>query len=228
MLRTTIYVAATLALAATIVFAAEFSDKDNTFRISAPNGWTAEKDPTEEVAVSIDSPRIEDTGGNCGVLATAENSSKMLSQDDVDQILAKEINEKFWQDIIAPGDGVVSSKLEQSGEKSRKGRRVFYAKATTNAVVDNISISLTQLMELQAVPGRIFVVSCSALTEGFAQESADFEAILSSFEPRPFLTVSAGRPQGFAPRGIAPAAAHASAFALRIGAAHAKARHRRR
>jgi hypothetical protein len=62
---------------------------------------------------------------------------------------------------------------------------VFYAKITSTVVGRDGKLSLTQRMEVQGIPGRLYVVTCSALSKGYDREAADFDAILESFEPIP-------------------------------------------
>lgn len=172
---------AAMAVAATASHAADLSDAANTFRVTVPDGWVAEP-PAIQVSLAVTSPRKPETGGNCTIVTGSDKTSKATSQAEFDDFLATQVNEPFWRTVASSINGVRSGTVEAGG-KTRRGRMVFFAKLTTTIATSDGTLSLTQLMDVQGIPGRLYVVTCTALTKGFDREAADFEAIMTSFEP---------------------------------------------
>lgn len=184
MLRLTAYVA-TLAVAAATAFAADLSDTSNTFHLKAPDGWNVEP-PSVQLALALTSPRKAETGGNCTIVTATDGTSKTTSQAEFDDFLATQINEGFWKAVIGGTGGLQSASVE-GGAKQRRGRQVFYAKVTSTFATADGPLAVTQRMDVQGIPGRLFVVTCTARKSGFDREAADFETILESLEPQPFV-----------------------------------------
>lgn len=193
MLRIAACALATLA-AATIAVAADLTDAANTFHVKIPNGWNAEP-PSIQLSLAVTSPRRPETGGNC-TFVTGSDESKSMSQTEFDDFLATQVNEGFWRTVASSISGVREGTVDGGG-KTRNGRMVFYAKITSKVVGRDGTFSLTQRMEVQGVPGRLYVVTCSALSGGYDREAADFDAILESFEP--VLSGTPGRRQTLGP-----------------------------
>lgn len=215
MLRTTACVLATLAVAATIASAAELSDAANTFRLRAPDGWTAEP-PSIQLSLAVTSPRKPATGGNCTIV-TGSDESQSMSQAEFDDFLATQVNEGFWRTVAFSIAGVRSGTVEGGG-KSRRGRMVYFAKLTSTVATSDGTLSLTQLMEVQGIPGRLYVVTCTALTTGFDRDAADFEAIMTSFEPVPSASAPPARRQALGVSVMPAASAALAAGTLRATA----------
>lgn len=231
MLRTLSCALATVILAATFALAGEITDVDNTFRFTVPEGWTKEAPPIPTLALVVVSPRRPETGGNCNVVAAPDETTKSMSQSELESLVSGQINEKFWKDAIGGVEGAKSTTIDKWGDKTQRGRKVFYVKATSDYVIAGHALTVTQVMDLHAIPGRTYAVTCTALADGFAREASDFESIMASFEPTPELTVAAVRgraPSSIASAGRGPVIAHAAAKvaseALEAGFERARAR----
>jgi len=228
MLRTAIYVFAALTLVAASALAAEITDVNNTFRFTVPEGWTQEPPPMPALTVVVVSPRRPETGGNCNVVAGQDEATKSMSQSEVEAQAAAQINEEFWKGGISAVRGVKSTTIEKWGDKTQRGRKVFYMKATTDFAIGDVAFIVTQVIDLHPLPGRTYVVTCTARAEGFAREESDFESIMASFEPTPEMTVAAvrdrtpvtsviGRSQAMARNAATLAADSVNAGAARAG-----------
>ena len=173
--------------------AAELSDTGRRFVLTTPDGWTNEATPGEPVALVIASPRVAETRGNCNVVVTP-NSLGGRSQSEVDKIADEAVNnEAFWKSVMATVTMFKSSKVETFGARDQNGRKVFFAKVTSDAVVGNVSATVTQVQDMHPTPGTTFGLTCTALAQTFALETADFDAIRYSFKPDLGLTVAWNR-----------------------------------
>jgi hypothetical protein len=222
---------AALALTATAATAAEYTDANNTFRLKMPDDWTTERPPIETVAVVIVSPRRVETGGNCNVVLAPVEATKSMSQAEIEADLSGQFNEEYWKAEFRGAGGFKSTTIEKHGERMQHGRKVFFVKATSEFVAGDITLFITQLVDYHAIPGRVYAVSCTVRQTGFEREVADFEMIMTSFEPIPYMTVAAGRtsaPSRVAGPSRAPAIVQAvtktSSDALEVGAARSAVR----
>lgn len=188
MLRTLTGALVALALAATAM-AGEFNDKKLRFRMSVPEGWTNGPLPVEEMAANLGSPRVLVTGGNCNVGALA-NGAQSLSQEQLEQAVSGQFTEAFWKAAFAGIKLYKTTTIDKFGDRQQRGRKVFFVKTTSTAEVEGMQLSVTQAMDVHVTPGFTFTVTCSALTEAFEAEAADFDTIMLSFEPTPQLTVA--------------------------------------
>jgi len=91
---------------------------------------------------------------------------------------------------------IKSTTIDNWGERTQRGRKVFFVKATSEVEVPGVSLVVTQLLDLHPTPGTVFAVTCTALAAGFAREEKDFETVMTSFEPLPDMTVAAFRAPG--------------------------------
>lgn len=172
--------------------AGEFSDINNRFKLTAPEGWGTETAPDPMIAVSLASPRKAETGGNCNVIVTANHLTGQ-TQAQIDQALSAEITEQFWKETLGQVKFFKSTKIDNWGTRDQGGHKVFFVQATSDVEVGGNSLSVTQVQNLHTLPGQTFLVTCTARAAFFTTESNDFDTILASFEPRSDMTVAAMR-----------------------------------
>lgn len=225
MFRTTACAIAALALTGTAAMGGEYTDANSTFRFTKPDSWTTETPPIDRVAVVVVSPRRVETGGNCNIVVVPVEETKSKTQAEIEAELSGQFNEEAWTAGLKSVKGFKSTKIETLGDRTQHGRKVFYVKATSEFVVGNATIAVTQLQDFHAIPGRVYVVTCTARATAFETEATDFEMIMTSFEPIPYMTVAAGRtsaPSSIARPSRAPAViqavAEASSYSLEAGA----------
>lgn len=221
---TTCAVAAFMVMAATAA-ARDIVDPNNTFRLSTPDGWTSETPPTPMVAVVVVSPRRPETAGNCNVISAPDETTKKLSQAEAEAMFDGKINGEFWKASLAAAPGFKSVTIDKWGDKTQRGRKVFYMRSTSDVAIGDRALTVTQLADFHVVPGRIYLVTCTALAQAVAREDADFASIMESLEPIPDILVSSLRPRGPMPfaANVRPAAL-AAREALNLGAWRASRR----
>lgn len=204
----------------------EISDTEKGYRFTLPDNWESQKNPIVGIAISVRSPDRKETGGNCNVVAVEDEATKELTQSELDARLSTEITEEFWKAMLANVKGLKSTKIDKSGNRDQRGRKVFFLKATSEYAAGEKSLVATQLIDVHAVPGRGYMVTCTALAEQFDREASNFDAIMTSFEPLPqtFLTVRAPLPWVVTRAGHARALAQAASQSVDSGAFVAKAR----
>jgi hypothetical protein len=219
MLRSSVFAVVAVALAVPAV-AREFSDTDRRFRLVAPDGWTTEGPAPQPIALVIASPRKPETRGNCNVAVNPSGMSGKSQAQVNDEADAALNNEAFWKATLASVAFFKSSTIEKWGAREHEGRKIFFVKATSQAEASGQAFTITQVMDLHPTPDTLFGVTCTSLAAGFDREAADFDAIMTSFEPSPGLTV-AFRAMPFNPlaaRNSAARAGHVTAVtgALRV------------
>lgn len=162
-----------------------YVDTENKFELTLPDaGWTTEKGGDSETKVVMNSPRKDQTGGNCRVLAGADATTAKSSQADVDKMLKSEINEGFWKSVFAGGAGGMPYTIEKWGTEQRPAHTVYFAVALLDVEAEDKSIVKVKAKQILLwVPGRFNWVNCSARADSWATEEQPFEAIFSSFRP---------------------------------------------
>lgn len=195
MLRTIVVMLSVFVLAQTPALAREIADADNAFRVTVPDNWSQIPSPSSAVALVVASPRVAETGGNCNVALTLDATSRGKTQAEVDAEASTQINDQFWLAVLGSTRLFKSTTIDSSGDRMQRGRKVFTVKATSELA--SAPAKITQLLNMHPMPGQVFVTSCTARTEKFALEEADFDAILSSFDPSAELTVSLPHPGSF-------------------------------
>lgn len=189
MFRITAGAVAALILA-TSSFAGEVTDKEGTYRLTAPEGWTSVEAPFQGISLVIISPRRDQTGGNCNIIVIPTPATRSMSQAEVEAEFGAQLNEQFWRESIDQ-EGLKLISLDQWGDKKQRGRKVFFAKVTTEAAPEGVARLFKQEQNLHVIPGRAYAVTCTAYAEGHTAEVADFDSILASFEPLLDMTVAA-------------------------------------
>lgn len=192
MLRTLVIVVGIFLFGEMTASAREIVDANNSFRVTVPDDWTQMASPPSSVALVVVSPRAAQTGGNCNVSVTMDAASKGKTQAEIDASASAEVNDQFWLAVLGATGLFKSTTIDSSGERTHRGRKVFHVKATSEMA--NVPAKITQLLSMHPLPGQIFVASCTALAEKFADEEAVFDAILASFDPSAEATVSLPRP----------------------------------
>jgi hypothetical protein len=189
MVRVIICMFAALLLAGLPAQAGDFTDKNNTFRLTVPEGWTVQT-PPPQLAVVVTSPRVADTGGNCNALTGAEEGTRTMSQAEVEADVGKHITPEFWKTSIMANKMFKSTTVEASGDKVQRGRKVFFVKTRSDVELNGVAFKVVQLANLHVIPGRFYLSTCTVEAVALDQESADFETVLTSFEPIPEATVA--------------------------------------
>lgn len=192
MLRSLAVFFGALALCQIAVSAREIVDANNSFRVSVPDDWTQMAPASSAAALVVVSPRASQTGGNCNVSVTVDPTSKGKTQAEIDASASAEVNDQFWLAVLGATRLFKSTTIDSYGERMHRGRKMFHAKATSEMA--NVPAKITQVFNMHPLPGQVFVASCTALAQKFADEEADFNAILASFDPSAELTVSLPRP----------------------------------
>lgn len=180
-----------IAALSTSAAADEYSDTAKTYRFDMPDGWQTTLEP--EVNLMILSPRNEQTGGNCNLIINDSEETKALTQAELDAVGAVTFTEPFWRSALE-GAGLRNIKVEKVGARKQKSRNVFFVRQTSDVTVNNADITITQLQDVHLIPGRAFVLTCTALAAEVAQEEANFATIMTSFEPTAEVPTAMLRP----------------------------------
>ena len=174
----------------------DYSDTEHNFRITVPNGWPSEKNPTEDIRLIMGSAKREQTGGTCNVVTEANPGSKTMSQEQIDAALDTEVNDAAWLDMFKSVIFLDNIVIEKSGSERRHGRKAFYVLVTFETTVPGMPLRHVKAKQyMHAIPGEIFFVTCSASQDTYAQEEDDFKTVFDSFAPLAD-TVAAAEPSG--------------------------------
>jgi hypothetical protein len=176
---------AAAAMSSAVLAGPAYVDAENKFELALPDtGWTTEKGADTDTKVVMNSPRKDQTGGNCRVLAGADTSTLKSTQADVDKMLKTEINEAFWKSVFAGGANGKPYTIEKWGTEQRAAHIVYFAIAQLSVEAEDKSIVQVRAKQILLwVPGRFNWVNCSARADGWSAEEQAFEAIFSSFRP---------------------------------------------
>lgn len=193
----------TFALLSTIVAAggalagSDYSDPTNNFRLTVPDGWTPAMPPSPVIKFVMRSPRFSDTKGNCNVIYHQMEETKGLSQSDIDDQLSATVDDEFWKSGLKTGRYIDDATVVTSGVKMRNGHKAFFVVANLNATVPDVgAIKAKNQQMLQARPGEIFLVTCTASDTGYATEESDFNIVFDSFAPLSDTPVASAAPNG--------------------------------
>lgn len=167
---------------ATPAIAGEYVDTDNTFRFTMPDGWTQQPVAIPQLKVTVVSPRVEETGGNCNVVVTPNENLKTARQAELDEAAASIFNDDFWRSVLQAAQ-FENIKIEKSGARDQGGRKVFFVRATSVGKVAGNDLHVAQWQDAHLVPGALYVVTCTSLAEAISREKADFTTLMTSFEP---------------------------------------------
>lgn len=195
--------------------AGEFSDRNNTFRLTAPDGWATEPPSIPTLSLAIASPRKPETGGNCNVVVAPVDATRSISQTEAEAQFFAQLKESDWKTAVAAIRGHKSSTIETWEERTHRGRKALHIKSTSTFGIDGDELTITQVQDFHPIPGRLYAVTCTALAAGFEQEANDFAAIMASFEPLPDMTVGAVRMSPRASPGDRFPVAHAAIAVIR-------------
>ena len=162
-----------------------YVDAENKFEFALPDGgWTTEKGADADTKVVMNSPRKDQTGGNCRVLAGLDATTAKSTQADIDKMLKAEITEAFWKNVFEGGAGGKPFTLEKWGTEQRASQTVYFAVAQLSVEAEDKSIVQVKSKQILFwVPGRFNWINCSARADSWASEEQSFETIFSSFRP---------------------------------------------
>lgn len=222
MIRTLVCTAVAAAMLIAPAMSGEIADTESGFRFTIPDDWQSLKRPVQGIAIIVAAPVQSEIGGsNCNVLTIEDEATKSMSQGEIETRLSAEINEEFWKTSIGTAEGLKSTKVEKWGDRTQRGRKVFYLKATNVFERSGTTLTVTQLMDMHVIPGRDYFMTCTALATQFDKVASTFETIMASFEPVPeaFLTVRAPSPWVVTRAGHGRALAAASSQSIKAGVA---------
>lgn len=176
-------------IAATAAEPKLYRDMDGRFIVNVPEGWTATVPAAgseSEIALMMASSVDEKVkGGACFVAVKQMSNTREASQADLDEAFGEVMNDKFWKSVFA-ASGIKDAKIETSGNRMQKGRKVFYVVATVTAQEAGTAAELaTGRQEVHPVPGSLQFVQCVAAKGIYKQMEPAFNAIFASFEPKP-------------------------------------------
>ena len=176
--------ASALALASTPGAAENYSDAANNFRTTIPEGWSQAEPALQAIKLKIFSPRVETTRGLCTVLVLPVPETRGASQADVDADADKTVDENFWLTGMKHVKNVEDATVDSHGVRMVNGHKAYVANGTMTGNVPNVGSVKAKIQQmLEAIPGQVFIVTCAAWESGFAQEEADINVVMNSFEP---------------------------------------------
>jgi hypothetical protein len=183
--RCAVLAVAAAALSSAALAGPAYVDAENKFELTLPDaGWTTEKGGDTDTKVIMNSPRKDQTGGNCRVLAGADATTTKSTQADVDKMLKTEINEAFWKSVFAGGADGKPYTIEKWGTEQRAAQIVYFAIAQLDVEAEDKSIVKVRAKQILIwVPGRFNWLNCSARADNWTIEEQAFEAIFASFRP---------------------------------------------
>jgi len=192
MVRVAFSVLSLLLLGSIAATAAEpklYRDIDGRFIVNVPVGWTTTTPAAgsdSEIALMMSSSADEKVkGGACFVAVKQMTNTRDASQSDLDDAFGEVMTDKFWQSVFA-ASGIKDAKIETSGNRMQKGRKVFYVVATVTTQETGTPPELaTGWQEVHPVPGSLQFVQCVATKGIYKQMEPAFNAIFASFEPKP-------------------------------------------
>lgn len=166
-----------------------YRDMGGRFIVNVPAGWTANVPAAgseSEIALMMASSTDEKVkGGACFVAVKQMSNTRDAAQADLDEAFGEVMTDKFWKSVFE-ASGIKDAKIENSGNRMQKGRKVFYVVATVTAQEAGGAAELaTGRQEVHPVPGSLQFVQCVAAKSIYKQMEPAFNAIFASFEPKP-------------------------------------------
>lgn len=165
-----------------------YRDMDGRFIVNVPEGWTTTvpaASSESEIALMMASSADEKVkGGACFVAVKQMSNTRDAAQAELDEAFGEVMNDKFWKSVFA-ASGIKDAKIETSGNRMQKGRKVFYVVATVTAEEGAATELATGRQEVHPVPGSLQFVQCVAAKSIYKQMEPAFNAIFASFEPKP-------------------------------------------
>ncbi|MBI1214091.1 MAG: hypothetical protein GC190_21725 [Alphaproteobacteria bacterium] len=163
-------------------FAETVRDSEHHFKVTAPSDWKVERNPSDDVQVSMTSPKADQTGGICNVATEAHPKSAGMSQAEVDQSLANEITDDAWAASFKSVIFINHVVIEKSGTQNIHGHKAYYVVVSFNSITPGAPIVPIRLKQyLHAIPGEAFWVTCSSLQSAFEEEAEAFQTVFDSF-----------------------------------------------
>jgi len=105
-----------------------YTDSKARFRVTVPDGWTREKDTTDD-SLDVTSPNLKETFGQCSVHTTHAPGTEQLSQERIDQALLNRFTPAYWRKNLE-GGGFKNVVIAESGVEIQNGRNTHYAIVT--------------------------------------------------------------------------------------------------
>jgi hypothetical protein len=159
-------------------------DTEHNFRVSVPSGWKSEKNPSDEIQISMTAPDREQTGANCNVVTEMHAPSKTMTQAQIDADIDKEVTAEAWATMFKAIIFIDNVSIEKTGSEDLNGHTGHYVVASFSSVTPGMPIRQIRLkQDLVAIPGQLFFITCTASADAYAAKEAEFKTVFESFSP---------------------------------------------
>lgn len=163
-----------------------YRDPEGRFVVTVPAGWALAKPEGQgEIALMMASSTDEKVkGGACFIAVRDLPQTRDAKQSDLDEAFGQVLTTDFWKAVFAES-GIKDAKIERSGNRVQRGRKVFFVVATVAATDAGGAAELaTGRQEVHPVPGSLQFVQCVAAKSVYSQMEPAFTGIFASFEPK--------------------------------------------
>lgn len=178
--------------------AKSYRDPEGRFVVNVPATWTLARpaDGDSEIALMMASSADEKVkGGTCFVAVREMIQTRESSQADIDQAFGELMSDDFWKSVFE-ASGIKDAKIETSGNRAQKGRKIFFVVATvTSQEAGGAVEQSTGRQEVHPVPGSLQFVQCVAPKAIYAKLEPAFATIFSSFEPKANQLIARATPK---------------------------------
>lgn len=187
-MRPTIAAAAVLAVMtlaqALPAYAGErYTSDTEQFEVTVPDGWIhAPGKNGARVDLTMLSPRFPTTLGLCIMVSEQVADTRDMTQKQINEMMASEINDAFWQTGIKQ-DPYAKDVTVESRNETRGDRRVARATAHFTFKLKDKDVPTRAELSLHAVPGRMMLAQCGASKAEFAAEDIDIKTVMDTFNP---------------------------------------------
>lgn len=165
--------------------AEDYIDRTFQYRVSVPDGWKQVRgvsDNKEAAMFGLISPRFDSTAGMCLIASVGVDGTASVSQDALNEGMAKEIDEAFWRSTLED-KAVKDLTIVETKTEMKNGRRGFYAITRLTSTEEGKDRPEQQWHVLFVVPGRLHLGQCSVDIAKVSTEEPDISVVIASFEP---------------------------------------------
>jgi hypothetical protein len=199
-----------------------YRDPSGRFTVTVPDGWVGEPIGDTRLALVISAPGADDFGGLCIVSVSDIPQMRSLTQAQIDEVFAKEINRTFWETAYRASNAkdVV---VEDFGMREQNGHKAYFAVASaTVSLPTGGVVSAKGKTQIQVIPGSTHIINCRAKAEVFASHIPQFETVLSSHVPLGSAVIASLPRTGGVPVGLSTSRpdARANVIAARAMVSH--------
>jgi hypothetical protein len=175
-----------------------YRDPDGRFVVSVPASWTLARpaDSESDIALMMTSSADENVkGGSCFIAVRDMAQTRETSQKEIDEAFGELMSDDFWKSVFE-ASGIKDAKIETSGNRVQKGRKVFFVVATvTSEEAGGPAEQSTGRQEVHPVPGSLQFVQCVAPKNIYAKIAPAFDTIFASFEPKANQLIAGAAPK---------------------------------